>query len=83
VVGSSSTSSADTAFTIKVADLPTEQQSVLRTTGFDGEEIVITNAMKTCAERNISSERMAALVDGELPTMVEAGQLLVCYNQDN
>jgi hypothetical protein len=74
-------SPTDTAFTIKTSDLSSEQKAMLTTAGIDGEEIVITNEMKACAEQSIGVERTAAFADGEKPTVIEAGKLLVCYNQ--
>jgi hypothetical protein len=71
----------DTAFTIKTNDLSMEQKAMLATAGIDGDEIVITNQMKTCAEQSIGVDRTAAFAGGEKPTVMEAGKLLVCYNK--
>lgn len=72
----------DKAFAIKVADLSTEQQAMLSSTGFGvDDEIIITNKMKTCAETSIGVERTKALTIGEKPTFIEGAKLLVCYNQ--
>lgn len=74
-------SSTATAFTVNVSDLSSEQRTALTASGFEGDEIVITNAMKACAEQSIGVERTQAFADGEKPTVIEMGKLLVCYNK--
>lgn len=71
-----------TAFAVKVADLSSNQQAVLKVAGFSAtDEIVITNKMKACAESSIGTERTAAMAQGDKPTFTEGAQLLICYNE--
>jgi len=70
------------AFTIDVADLTAEQQTMLRAAGLNQSQIVVTNKMKTCAEERLGAERVNAFSRGEKPTVGEWSTLLICYNQD-
>ena len=83
--GTSSASTTDsdsaTAFTIKVANLPSPQQTMLRSAGFNGDVIIITNKMKACAESSLGADRIAAVSRGEKPTVIEAAKLMICYNE--
>lgn len=77
-----SNTSSDTAFVIRIADLPEAQQSMLRATGIKGDDIVITNAMKTCAESSVGVDRTAEISKGATPSVIEGTKLVACYSQN-
>ncbi len=75
------TSPTATAFVIKVSDLPEAQKTMLSTAGVTGDEIIITNEMKVCAEASIGIDRTLAISGGAKPTLLEGAKLVTCYNQ--
>lgn len=65
---------------IPLRDLPlTEgQRSTLETVGVDVDTFEITPAMQACAEAKLGNERMAEIIGGSAPTMIETTQLTGC-----
>lgn len=69
------------AVIIKKASLPEGQQKVLDTIGFEGETIVITEAMVLCAKAALGEERYAEVIAGATPGAFEGFALLQCVNE--
>lgn len=69
----------DVAFTLKMANLSTEQRAFLKLRGIEGDEIQVTNAMVTCANTKFGSERVTAIRNGAELSMTEKITLLACY----
>ncbi len=68
------------AFTLDVSKLPSAQQLALKTMGVSSTTINITNAMVTCANADLSSNRVAEIKAGATTTASEAIKLVGCYN---
>lgn len=62
---------------IKKSSLPEAQQSILTTFGF-GENIIITPQMQVCAEAKLGTARLAEIVSGATPNLMEATSLVSC-----
>lgn len=75
------TDGAATAFTINIADLPDEQKTMVRAAGINGEQIVVTNDMKACAESGVGVARTQAIAGDDKPTMFVGAKLVTCYNR--
>jgi len=65
---------------IKKSSLPEAQQSILTTFGF-GEEITITAQMQICAEAKLGSSRLAEIIAGDTPSILEASSLVSCLKK--
>ncbi len=70
----------EVAFTVDVTKLPEAQQATLKTMGMNDTSIDITNAMVTCAEADMSEERVLEIKDGASVTASEGISLVSCYN---
>jgi flagellar basal body-associated protein FliL len=64
-------------FTIDVATLPESQQAVLHTLGFE-ETVTFTEEMVTCAEEKLGVARVAEIIDGATPSVIESTKLVPC-----
>ncbi len=64
-------------FTIDVATLPESQQAVLHTLGFD-ETVTFTEEMVSCAEEKLGVARVAEIIDGAKPSVIESTKLVPC-----
>jgi len=67
------------AFRFSVANLPPAQQTVLRTLGVDGTEIIISQAMFACMQTSLSAARLEEIRTGATPSFTEAAVLVRCY----
>jgi hypothetical protein len=71
--------STEEAFRFSVSNLPPAQQSILRTFGVSGEEIIVTKAMYECMTTKLSIERLDSIKSGVAPSITEAVTLVSCY----
>jgi len=67
--------------TIQKSDLTDSQQRMLSLTGFDGEEIVVTESTILCAETKIDPKRLAEILEGATPSISESLTLLSCLRE--
>lgn len=70
----------EVAFTIKVSDLSSGQQAILRGLGINESELAITNSMVACAEAKLGTGRVNEIRGGATPSFTEGAQLVACYN---
>jgi len=67
------------AVTIDTNSLPPGQQKVLDTFGMNGSSVTIAPEVIVCAEAAIGAERVAAIVAGDTPGVLEGLKLANCY----
>ncbi len=64
---------------IPTDSLSDEQLQLLDTFGVEGDEIVITPEMMTCAEEKIGQTRVNEIIEGSTPSFLEGVSLARCY----
>ena len=81
-VAATSTAAAITDAGIPLKDLSLEgaQQKALEVAGIDTNTFVISKEMVVCAETKLGSERIAAFIAGETPSVLEVGKLIPCLS---
>lgn len=69
---------------IPLRDLPLSegQREMIAFAGIEVDTFIITPAMQQCAEEKLGAERMAAIVSGDTPTLIEMTRMLPCLNVD-
>jgi uncharacterized protein HemX len=70
--------SGEDTIVIEATDLTPVQQNALKSFGFQGEQIVITQDMIVCAEDAVTKVRLDEILGGAAPTPLEAMKLLPC-----
>lgn len=75
------TSGQDVVSTIDISTLPESQQKAIRTFGFEGSNVVVTNDMVLCAEDAVGKDRFDEIIGGIAPTPLESLQLLPCFKK--
>ncbi len=64
-------------FTVDISTLPETQQAMLRTLGYEN-TITFTPEMIVCAEGTLGSARVAEIMGGAAPSMMESASLMAC-----
>jgi len=64
---------------IDTTSLPAGQQRVLNTLGVDESSVTITPEVVACAEAAIGADRVAAIIAGDTPGLLEGIKLANCY----
>lgn len=64
-------------FTVDISSLPDSQQGMLRTLGYEN-SITFTPEMVVCAEGKLGSARVAEIIAGSAPSMMESASLMAC-----
>jgi hypothetical protein len=64
-------------FTIDVSTLPESQQAILETLGF-ADTVTFTPDMVQCAEKKLGVTRVAEIVGGSEPSVIESTKLVPC-----
>lgn len=67
------------AFTINIEELSESQQVLVRSMGVDGNEIVVTNVMYSCAVAKVGENRLIEIKNGATPAFSEGASLMACY----
>lgn len=70
------------AIEIDTTTLPAGQQKVLNTLGVDESNVTITPEAVACAEAAIGADRVAAIIAGETPGVMEGIKLANCYRSN-
>jgi len=64
---------------IDITSLPDGQQRVLNTLGVDESSVTITPRVVACAEAAVGADRVAAIIAGDTPGVLEGIRLANCY----
>jgi micrococcal nuclease len=64
---------------IDTTTLPSGQQQILNTFGLDESNVTITPEVVACAQTAIGTDRVAAITDGDTPSIIEGIKLANCY----
>ncbi len=67
--------------TVDATALTSTQREILKSFGYTGDSITITQATVVCAEDAVGSERFAQILNGAAPTPLEAVRMLPCMKQ--
>lgn len=66
---------------ISIEQLPDAQRQMLSTFGIEGTQFEITPSMQTCAETKLGATRLAEIVAGDTPGVLESTLLLGCLRE--
>ncbi len=68
---------------IPLSDIPLSdtQKDTLDMVGVDADTFVVTPAMEVCAREKLGDERLADIVTGSAPTVMETARLLPCLGE--
>lgn len=67
------------AIEIDTATLPAGQQQVLKSLGVEASTVTITPEVVDCAQVAVGTDRLAAITDGDTPSVIESVKLANCY----
>ncbi len=82
-VSTSDTESVDQTapMSIDATTLSQSQRAILETFGFEGDTIVVSDALISCAQEAVGEERFLEIVNGSAPSPLEALVLVPCAKQ--
>ncbi len=67
--------------TIDATQLTGAQREILKSFGYTGDSITVSEAAISCAEESLGSERFAQILNGGAPTPLEALRIVPCMKQ--
>lgn len=81
VKDSDNTNAAEESIVIEKSTLTEGQQQALQTLGVEGDQLVITESMISCAKEALGEERYAEILGGSTPGPLESLSLLGCMRE--